>query len=147
MNISTTLNPHNMAITKAQVDSLNKSLGLGKSINGHHVMGKNDFLKILMTQLTHQNPSKPMSDTAFISQMAQFSALEQMTNMSKGFEKLDHILASGQALNLLGKKVELSGAKGKSIVGVVKAVSGNINPQLLVNGQYYKYSDVQKIME
>lgn len=147
MNLSTTLTPQELAITKAQVDSLNKSIGINNAIKGHSVLGKDDFLKLLMTQLTHQDPTKPMSDTAFIAQMAQFSALEQMTNMAEGFAKLNQILSSGRALDLLGKKVEVIGPAGKTVDGVVKAVSGDVSPQLLIDGEYYNFSDVQKVME
>lgn len=59
---------------------------------GKSQLGKDEFLKILMTQLQNQDPTNPMKDNEFIAQMAQFSSLEQMTNMTKAFEKF----ASGQ---------------------------------------------------
>lgn len=51
-------------------------------------LGKEDFLKILMTQLQDQDPTDPMDDREFVSQMATFSSLEQMTNMSDSMDKL-----------------------------------------------------------
>jgi len=51
-------------------------------------LGKDAFLKILMTQLQNQDPMNPMEDKDFIAQMAQFSTLEQMTNMASSFDKL-----------------------------------------------------------
>ncbi len=59
---------------------------------GNSQLGKDEFLKILMAQLQNQDPTNPMKDNEFIAQMAQFSSLEQMTNMTKAFEKF----ASGQ---------------------------------------------------
>lgn len=53
---------------------------------GNSQLGKDEFLKILMTQLQNQDPTNPMKDNEFIAQMAQFSSLEQMTNMTKAFE-------------------------------------------------------------
>ena len=44
-------------------------------------LGKDDFLKLLMTQLQNQDPSSPMDNTQFIAQMATFSTLEQMVNI------------------------------------------------------------------
>jgi len=61
-------------------------------------LGKDAFLNLLITQLRYQNPLSPVDDKEFIAQMAQFSALEQMQNMSKSFSQL-------QALSLIGKKV------------------------------------------
>ncbi|MFC4023147.1 flagellar hook assembly protein FlgD [Oceanobacillus longus] len=51
-------------------------------------LGKDEFLKILMTQLQNQDPTSPMDDTQFISQMAQFSSLEQTMNMTKSIDTL-----------------------------------------------------------
>lgn len=51
-------------------------------------LGKEEFLQILMTQLQNQDPTQPMDDTQFISQMAQFSSLEQMMNMTKSIDTL-----------------------------------------------------------
>lgn len=54
---------------------------------GDGTMGKDDFMKLLITQLQNQDPTNPMKDNEFIAQMAQFSALEQTMNLSKAFEK------------------------------------------------------------
>ncbi|MFX3674102.1 MAG: flagellar hook assembly protein FlgD [Paenisporosarcina sp.] len=59
---------------------------------GNSQLGKDEFLKILMAQLQNQDPTNPMKDNEFIAQMAQFSSLEQMTNMTQAFEKF----ATGQ---------------------------------------------------
>lgn len=52
------------------------------------VLGKDEFMKILMTQLQHQDPLSPMDDREFIAQMATFSSLEQMMNMTESIDML-----------------------------------------------------------
>src|SRR5690606_20910180 len=55
---------------------------------GTDILGKDDFLKILMVQLQNQDPSNPMQDQEFIAQMATFSTLEQITNMNSSIKDL-----------------------------------------------------------
>jgi flagellar basal-body rod modification protein FlgD len=67
-------------------------------------LGKDAFLKLLIAELSNQDPLNPMSDREFIAQMAQFSALEQMTNMNKELEKLSGI-EQYSAVSYVGKLV------------------------------------------
>jgi len=146
MDFSMNLSGADLAKTKAEVESINAALGQSATKKSHGALGKDDFLKLLIMQLTHQDPSAPMNDREFISQMAQFSSLEQMTNMSTEFGKLKNLLQLNQAVNLLGKKVEVT--EGSKVVqGVVEAVSGQDFPQLLVDGSYYDYSQLSKVLE
>ncbi len=76
---------------------------------GQNTLGQDAFLKILITQLQNQDPSNPMEDKEFISQMANFSTLEQMTQMNKNLssfidmQKDNHFLTHSQ---LIGKQIE-----------------------------------------
>jgi len=144
MEISLSMSPQDQARVSAEVSAFNKTLNEGKGAKANAALDKNDFLKILITQLSHQDPTQPMDDKAFIAQMAQFSSLEQMTNMSDGLAKVATLVAKSQAVGLLGNAVDISNG-GETVSGTVEAVTGGDYPQLLVNGQYYDYSQVQKV--
>ena len=144
MDISLSLTAQEQTKTRQQVDAFNKTLNEGKGAKANAALDKNDFLKILITQLSHQDPTQPMDDKAFVSQMAQFSSLEQMTNTSEGLAKVADLISRSQAVSLLGTAVEI--ADGESTVsGIVEAVTGGNFPQVQVNGQYYDFANVQKV--
>lgn len=66
-------------------------------------LGKDQFLQILVTQLRNQDPMQPLQDKEFVAQMAQFSSLEQMMNMSKEVSALRQ--SAGMVAGLIGKSV------------------------------------------
>lgn len=126
------------------VDFFNKS---NVQVNGRtssNTLGKDDFLKLLITQLSNQDPTNPMEDTEFISQMAQFSSLEQMTNMSNAFSKMSEFLNSQEAASTIGKTVELN-IGDTTTTGIVQGATRGENPQVLVNGMYYDMDKISAI--
>ncbi len=143
MDLSTTMNAGEKAQTQMQVDMLNKMVNQGRQ--SKQELDKDDFMKILITQLTHQDPTEPMKDKEFIAQMAQFSTLEQMTNMATSFSQLSGVMASAKAMNTLGREVEIVSGE-ETVQGTVEAVSGKEFPQVLVNGRYYDVNDIAKVM-
>jgi len=73
--------------------SLSKATGSGSSD-----LGQEEFLNLMITQLTNQDPMSPMENTDFIAQMAQFSSLTGINELTKSFETLSQSLLQGQAL-------------------------------------------------
>ena len=107
-------------------------------------LGRDEFLKILITQLSYQDPTSPMEDKEFIAQMAQFSSLEQMTAMAKDFSKLTSMLMGNEASSALGKNVEILEGE-QTVQGQVVAVTRGETPQVLVNGIFYSWEQVSKV--
>ena len=68
-------------------------------------MGENSFLDLLITQMQNQDPTSPMDDTQFVSELAQFSSLEQMTQLNQQFGSLTQQNQNALAVNYLGKVV------------------------------------------
>lgn len=98
-------------------------------------MGKDSFLKLLVTELRHQDPTKPMEDREFIAQMAQFSSLEQMSNINKEMQKLNLSSRAAEAYGILGKEVDTFDTEKKTRVsGIVSSVFYNGDELMLKIG-------------
>lgn len=107
---------------------------------GNSTLGKDAFLKILMAQLQNQDPTNPMKDTEFIAQMAQFSSLEQMANLTKAFEDFAQVQEQSQMIeysSFVGKEVkwhELTEEVGEDGKPVTNEGTGQISGIKFVNG-------------
>jgi flagellar basal-body rod modification protein FlgD len=77
--------------------------------NATSVLGKDDFLRLLVTQLKYQDPLKPTDQSQFMSQMAQFSTVEGINNLQHGIDQL-------QAVPMIGKEVTYLDADGKTVL-------------------------------
>jgi flagellar basal-body rod modification protein FlgD len=86
-------------------------------------LGKDDFLKLLVAQLQHQDPGNPMDSSAFMGQLAQFSSLEQMTNVAASVDKLNASNAVGQSVALIGHDLVFTRADGSTGSGVADGVT------------------------
>jgi flagellar basal-body rod modification protein FlgD len=109
-------------------------------------LGKDDFLKLLITQLSQQDPTNPMKDQDFIAQMATFSSLEQMKNISSGISRME----SKQSYSLVGKLV--SGpdlVTGEEVIGIAGAIffDGNGKTYVRVNGRTIDSEKINSIAE
>ena len=92
-------------------------------------LGKDDFLKLFVTQLQHQDPMNPSDNSQFMAQMAQFSTLEQITNLSNATTQMVFSNQVTQSVGLIGHTVTYDRADGTSGTGVASAIAisnGNI---------------------
>lgn len=109
-------------------------------------LGQSDFLKLLATQMSSQDPLKPMTDTSFIAQMVQFSMMEQNKGVQTELAQLRSDQQIGQADGLLGKTVTFQSEPGVISGGVVSAIQIEDGlPKLIVDGQSYLLSEVETI--
>lgn len=109
-------------------------------------LGQDDFLKLLVAQMSSQDPLNPQKDTEFIAQMAQFSSLEQSRSMQQDVAALRGQQDLSQAYSLLGQDVSVQVDKDMMDEGTVEAVTVTAGkPQIIVNGTGYDLSDVLSV--
>lgn len=102
-------------------------------------LGRDQFLKILLTQLQNQDPTNPIDDREFVTQLATFSSLEQQMNMNESITQMNQIMSTFVAhqdpfttyVGRIGKEVE-GKQDDKDISGIVKSVKN-------INNEYFLY--------
>jgi flagellar basal-body rod modification protein FlgD len=96
---------------------------------------QDDFLKLFVAQLQHQDPMNPLSDSEFLAQMASFSTVEQVSNVAASNTQIVDSLASSTAITLIGKTVTWTDENDVQKTGVVEKVStAGGKPLLTVSG-------------
>lgn len=144
VTLNTTMSAQEQAKLRMTADSYNKELAAKVGHSTQQTLGKDDFLKLFITQLANQDPTSPMDNTEFSAQMAQFSTLEQMTNMNVNFERMNNMLSSSQAVNTLGKTVNID-LGDTSITGTVSGVTYGNNPQVQVGNMLYDMKQITAV--
>ena len=109
-------------------------------------MQMDDFLQLLTSQISNQDPLEPMKDTEFISQMANIASLEQMQQFSKGFEMFASSHKDMVAQAYLGRAVEIKSGS-EEISGIVNAVERSEDGKIsvMVNNKAYDPNEIVKV--
>ena len=116
--MSTNINNYEQTITAT--NSTSSTQGSARNTSG--VLGKDDFLKLLVAQLKNQDPMAPSTDQEWIGQMAQFSQLEQASNTAKDTSRIANQLGHAGALGLIGRTVTYYDDEKNPVTGVVQQV-------------------------
>ncbi|MCD5411792.1 hypothetical protein M1M98_02135 [Thermodesulfovibrionales bacterium] len=114
-------------------------------VRAQNTLGKDAFLKLLMAQLRNQDPLEPIGNTEFIAQLANFSTLEQITNMStnmEGFLRHQHQHTALVAANTIGKEIETIGGHKGTVSGVSIEAGG---VYLIVGDDKIAFGDIKEI--
>ncbi len=132
---------------KIQTGYTDTNLKSNEEQANRNTLGKEAFLELLITQMKYQDPLNPQDNSQMVSQLAQFSSLEQMQNVVS-------TLSNSQALSLVGKNVILevgksTGSSNTTTVGgsvdFVQMVEGKA--KLSINGSLYDYEDLDMVVD
>ena len=111
-----------MTSTNPLTNALTGTTGTSQAKSTSQTLGKDDFLKLLVGQLQHQDPLAPSDDQQWIGQMAQFSQLEQVSNTAETTQKIVDTLNMNGTLSLIGRTVSYLDEAGAAHSGVVDTV-------------------------
>lgn len=111
-------------------------------------LGQGAFMQLLLAQLKNQDPLKPMDNTEFISQMAQFNSLNELMSLNKTMGELMTAQLVTQGSSMIGKEVTANLDTGDTVTGTVSAMQiRDNNVTLTVNGTQVPMSAVRTVAE
>ena len=135
------------AIAATQANQNPRASTLSDASNSSNTaMQMEDFLQLLTSQISNQDPLETMKDTEFISQMANIASLEQMQQFTKGFETFADSHKDMVAQAYLGKMVNIS-EDGSDVAGLVDSVEKNNDGEVFVTvgEKNYRPSNITKV--
>jgi flagellar basal-body rod modification protein FlgD len=135
------------SVGTGETDTLTpEEMGLTSDASNSGALGKSEFLRLLTMQLQYQDPLDPMDNTEMIAQLAQFSALEQMQNVSAELKAARQESGLVLAGVLSGESVTLEMSDGSSVSGVVEACRWTEDGVSLdIGGSSYALGDVTRL--
>ncbi len=123
-------------IDPTSASSSSPTSGTGSSSSSGSVLGKDDFLRLMMAQLQNQDPTNPTDDTQYTAELAQFSTLEQITNLAATSEASASNDYDQQAVDLIGRTVSYVDDNGATQTGRVGSVTfTSTGPTLTIGDQ------------
>ena len=111
-----------------------------------NALDSEQFMQILLAQLTHQNPLEPMDNAEMMTQFSQLNSLQELRGIHTAMETVSTVNTTTYLTSLIGKTVKASRADGKIIEGVVEGVMTETeNPQILVGDEVVDLTNVLEI--
>ena len=134
-----------MAGVKIDTSMAGNTVASTKDTSSGSSLDKDAFLQLLVTQMQYQDPLEPTSNTEYMSQLAQFTSLEEMENLNKAYTRSD-------AQSLVGSyviiKTQDSSGDDKYVSGLVDYVTMiNNKPYFSINDNYYAYEDLDSVVD
>jgi flagellar basal-body rod modification protein FlgD len=112
-----------MATPITNTTATTATTGTSSTKKADQALGKDDFLKLMVAQMKNQDPMSPADDKDNIAQMAQFSSLEQITNLATATQDLANKMSLTQNIGLLGHSVTYTGTDGTAVSGTVDGMN------------------------
>ncbi len=148
MPINTQMSPQDLNVLNYRVDQFNSGLKENQKVVSKNTLDQADFMKLLITQLKSQDPTKPLDDKEFIGQMAQFTSLKQMNDLSESFKTMNREFTFTKAVSLVGKTISWVDDAGKYNTGPVDSIKvKNGDTFLNINGMEVPLNQISEVRE